>query len=99
MRILVAALLLAFALPAHATTRSSAARAAFVRAKACPSTKLHRLPCPGYVIDHKEALDCGGRDVPANMQWQTVAAAKAKDRWERSGPTCRHRTTAQPPRT
>jgi len=24
----------------------------------------------------------GGADSPANMQWQTVEEAKAKDRWE-----------------
>jgi hypothetical protein len=25
---------------------------------------------------------CGGPDVVSNLQWQTVAATKAKDRWE-----------------
>jgi hypothetical protein len=25
----------------------------------------------------------GGRDDPSNMQWQTKADAKAKDKWER----------------
>ena len=39
----------------------------------------------GYVIDHIVPLACGGADVPSNMQWQTVAAAKAKDKVERSG--------------
>jgi hypothetical protein len=38
---------------------------------------------PGYVVDHRVALECGGADVPSNMQWQTVAEAKAKDRTER----------------
>lgn len=38
--------------------------------------------CPGYVIDHIKALACGGADAPENMQWQTVAEGKAKDRWE-----------------
>jgi len=28
------------------------------------------------------ALKRGGADTPANMQWQTVAEAKAKDRVE-----------------
>jgi hypothetical protein len=27
-----------------------------------------------------------------NLQWQTIAAAKAKDKWERNGPECKHRT-------
>lgn len=38
---------------------------------------------PGYVIDHIRPLACGGPDVPTNMQWQTVADARAKDRTER----------------
>jgi len=63
--------------------RSTTARHAFVREHACPATGLHRLPCKGYVIDHIKALACGGADAPENMQWQTVADAKAKDRWER----------------
>jgi hypothetical protein len=40
---------------------------------------------PGYVIDHIRPLACGGADDPSNMQWQTVEAAKAKDRTERIG--------------
>lgn len=63
--------------------RSTTARHAFVKAHACPATGQHRLPCRGYVIDHIKALACGGADAPENMQWQTVADAKAKDRWER----------------
>jgi len=38
--------------------------------------------CPGWVIDHKQALKHGGADEPYNMQWQTEAAAKDKDKWE-----------------
>lgn len=63
--------------------RSTTARHEFVRQHACPATARHRLPCKGYVIDHVKALACGGADHPSNMQWQTVAAAKAKDKWER----------------
>ena len=40
---------------------------------------------PGYVIDHVIPLACGGPDAPSNMQWQTVADAKAKDRVELKG--------------
>jgi hypothetical protein len=40
---------------------------------------------PGYVVDHIKPLACGGVDMPSNMQWQTVEAAKAKDRIERAG--------------
>ena len=39
----------------------------------------------GYVVDHIRPLACGGADAPSNMQWQTVAAAKAKDKIERAG--------------
>ena len=38
---------------------------------------------PGYVVDHIVPLSKGGRDVPSNMQWQTVQDAKAKDKVER----------------
>jgi len=37
---------------------------------------------PGYVVDHIVPLKRGGADAPYNMQWQTKAEAKAKDRWE-----------------
>jgi phage protein D len=40
---------------------------------------------PGYVVDHIVPLACGGADAPFNMQWQTVADGKAKDRVERVG--------------
>jgi predicted phage terminase large subunit-like protein len=71
--------------PAEAgkTPRSSSARTAFVHLKACPSTGANKLPCPGYVIDHIIPLACAGADRPENMQWQTKAEAKEKDRWER----------------
>ncbi len=46
----------------------------------------HSHGWPGHVVDHKVALECGGTDAPSNMQWQTVAAAKAKDRNERRCP-------------
>src|SRR5205085_7853407 len=39
----------------------------------------------GYIIDHIKPLACGGADDPSNMQWQTIEAAKAKDRVERVG--------------
>lgn len=40
---------------------------------------------PGHVVDHIKPLACGGADAPSNMQWQTTAEAKAKDRVERQG--------------
>ena len=63
--------------------RSSAARAAFAKAVACPATGLAKTPCPGYIIDHIIPLCAGGDDAPANMQWQTVTDAKIKDQSER----------------
>lgn len=80
---LLAALLLA-ASPAEARTpRSAAARQAFVREHPCPATGVRRLPCPGHIIDHVVPLCAGGPDHPGNMQWQTVAQARLKDREER----------------
>jgi len=38
--------------------------------------------CPGYVVDHIIALKHGGPDVPSNMQRQTTADTKAKDKIE-----------------
>ncbi|HWH04771.1 MAG TPA: HNH endonuclease signature motif containing protein [Gemmatimonadales bacterium] len=40
---------------------------------------------PGHVVDHIKPLACGGADDPSNMQWQTVAEGKAKDKVERKG--------------
>lgn len=44
---------------------------------------------PGHVIDHKMPLAEGGADAPSNMQWQTTAEAKAKDKVECGGKKCR----------
>jgi hypothetical protein len=41
------------------------------------------------VVDHVVPLACGGRGEPSNMQWQTIAEGKAKDKIERKGPGCR----------
>ena len=63
--------------------RSPAARSAFEREHPSPATGRNRGDCPGYVIDHVKPLECGGVDAPSNMQWQTVAEGKAKDKTER----------------
>jgi hypothetical protein len=67
------------------TRRSRAARAEFMRTHPCPSTGRPPGACPGYVADHITPLACGGADAPSNLQWQTVAEGKAKDKWERIG--------------
>jgi hypothetical protein len=57
-------------------------RAAFMKSNPCPSTGRRSGGCPGYVVDHVQPLKRGGADRPGNMQWQTKAAAKEKDKRE-----------------
>jgi len=57
-------------------------RREFQRANPCPSTGRATGACPGYVVDHVVPLKRGGPDAPGNMQWQSIEAAKAKDRIE-----------------
>ncbi len=65
--------------------RSPAAKRSFQASHPCPSTGKTTGGCKGYVIDHVKPLACGGADAPSNMQWQTPAGAKAKDKTERAG--------------
>jgi hypothetical protein len=67
------------------THRDHKAVAEFKQQQPCPSTGKARGKCPGYVVDHVVALACGGPDKPSNMQWQTIAEGKAKDKWETKG--------------
>lgn len=62
--------------------RSQKARIEFKKRHPCPATGQSAGSCPGWVIDHILPLKRGGHDLPCNMQWQTVNAAKAKDRTE-----------------
>jgi hypothetical protein len=62
--------------------RSSIARNVFEHSHPCPSTGRSSGGCPGYIIDHVQALKHGGADTPGNMRWQTQEAAKAKDKIE-----------------
>jgi hypothetical protein len=64
--------------------RSHAVRAAFQRLHPCPSTGQTVGACPGYVFDHIVPLCAGGADSVANLQYQTIAAGKIKDRAERA---------------
>ena len=64
--------------------RSTAAKNNFKREHPCPSNRNSYGSCPGYVIDHINPLECGGADAPFNMQWQTIADGKAKDKTERN---------------
>jgi hypothetical protein len=56
--------------------RSESARLQFMKQTGYPHGR------PGYVVDHIIPLKKGGCDCPSNMQWQTIEAAKAKDKWE-----------------
>ena len=56
--------------------RSSSEKHAFMKQSGFPKGR------PGYVVDHIVPLKKGGCDCPSNMQWQTIQAAKEKDKWE-----------------
>lgn len=62
--------------------RSTTVLHAFQHANPCPSTGRMTGACPGYIKDHIVALCDGGADAVGNLQWQTIADAKAKDRTE-----------------
>lgn len=76
----------------HANTahRSMAERARFMRANPCPASVPHKkTSCPGYVVDHIIALCAGGQDKASNMQYQSIAQGKAKDRVECKKPSAK----------
>jgi hypothetical protein len=68
-----------------AEPRPGNAEILFRLANPCPATGLTQGACRGYVIDRVIPIVCGGEEEPANMQWQTLAEAKEKDRWEKIG--------------
>ena len=70
---------------ADARERSQKAKDEFKYSHPCPSNGHNHGACPGYVIDHIQALACGGDDNPSNMQWQSISEGKEKDKWERKG--------------
>jgi hypothetical protein len=86
MRLIAMAMAVALIAAGHASASEHRSRAVvreFQREHPCPSTGLTSGPCPGYRKDHIVPLACGGPDAASNMQWQTVAQARAKDAWER----------------
>ena len=87
-KLMLAILVAACTVPAFAGEihRSTKAINDFKRTHPCPATGVASTKsCKGYVIDHVKPLACGGADAPSNMQWQTIAEGKAKDKWERKG--------------
>ena len=54
----------------------------FKKQHPCPFTGKTYGSCLGYIVDHVIPLKRGGADAPSNMQWQTSAAAREKDKWE-----------------
>lgn len=78
------------AVPAE-SARPSNAEILFRLAHPCPATGQTHGACKGYVVDRVIPLVCGGAEAPDNMQWQTLAEAKEKDRWEKIG--CRRGRT------
>lgn len=81
---LLLAFLLATPLPCPHPHRNRGAVAKFRRANPCPNgpDKGSKTRCRGYVVDHIVSLACCGSDIPCNMQYETVADAVAKDKWE-----------------
>lgn len=62
--------------------RSPATKAEFRKLNPCPATGKKTGACPGWQVDHKEALVCGGRDELANLQWLPVAEHREKTKVE-----------------
>ena len=63
-----------------AWTPSSAAKTQYMRETG------YRNGRPGYVVSYRMPLACGGTDDTSNLQWLTLAEAKAK---AKSGKGCR----------
>lgn len=81
-QLFIALALAALIAPVPAAERSRAIRAEFVRSNPCPATGQTRGACPGWQVDHREALVCGGKDELPNLQWLDIATHKAKTRAE-----------------
>jgi HNH endonuclease len=80
-RAFIAALLtlaLATMLASFAEARDQSQVRAFKKESPCPATGRSKGRCPGWQVDHRIPLKCGGADRPANMQWLTVQDHKIK---------------------
>ena len=70
--------------------RSRTVVARFQHSTICPGTGRTGTPCRGYVVDHRKPLGCATSEAErlqldrvSNLQYQTIAEGKAKDRIER----------------
>lgn len=79
----VAVLLLSL-LAAAAFARDPAQVRAFRKANACPATTKTDGACPGWVVNHIVPLCFGGKDEPANMEWEQKAPSYKRDAFERA---------------
>ena len=79
-------LILALLFPVHAnatTCRSESVKHHFDVINGFPHGRK------GFVVDHIcELSACGGIDSVTNMQYQTIAEGKAKDKWEGTKAGC-----------
>lgn len=75
--------------PGERQARGAAAVREFRRLHPCPATGLTRGACPGWEVDHLQALVCGGRNEPGNLQWITVQEHREKTKRDMRG--CRTR--------
>lgn len=53
-----------------------------MRANPCPSTGKATGACPGWQVDHREALVCGGKDEVSNLQWLRTEDHRQKTKVE-----------------
>ena len=61
------------------TVSHPAAVKAFKWVHPCPSTGKYDGSCPGYALNFKVPLACGGADIARNMEWNPKAQAKLKE--------------------
>lgn len=79
----LAAITLALMLAAGAAdARDRSVPRQFQKIHPCPATGKRTAPCPGWQIDHRIPLKCGGADKIGNLQWLTIHDHKAKTRRE-----------------
>src|SRR5215467_884974 len=85
---IVIAIAVALSATSHALAserRSHAVASEFQHEHPCPSTGSRAGRAQDIGNDHIVPLACGGPDAVSNLQWQTIADARAKDAWERRG--------------